>query len=204
MGFIATNSLCDLCGMPFDMAVPQGTHCPDCIAISPAFDKGRSVFRYNSHSGVLITGLKYSDKTPYAKTLSRLMSNRVPELGQFDVITSVPIHPRRLLKRKYNQSALLARRIGRLCNISVNNLMLHKKHDADPQASLSREKRIKNARNAYSVNLRHAVHIKGKSILLVDDVLTTGATAHECAKVLKASGAGRVCVITAARTPLEN
>ncbi len=175
------------------------------IKTVPQFDKARSVFKYNETSGRMITGLKYQDKTPYAKTLAKLMHGKLGELGgQFDVITSVPIHPKKLLKRKYNQSAILANKIGRQLGSKANNLILKKPKDTNPQASLTRDERIKNIKGAYKVNEKFKYQIVGKNILLVDDVLTTGATASECAKVLKNAGAAKVFVITAARTPIES
>ncbi len=204
IGFIGSSSVCTSCGLPFEFEMGEGAICSDCLAIDPQFDKARSVFKYNSTSGHMITGLKYQDKTPYAKTLAKLMSGKLGELGSdFDIITSVPIHPRKLLKRKYNQSALLANKLASAVHKKTNNLLIKKLKNINPQASLTRNERIKNVKGAYIVNPKYKAQIQGKNILLVDDVLTTGATASECASVLKKCGAAKVFVITAARTPIE-
>lgn len=204
LSLISASAVCSSCGLPFEFEMGEGAVCSDCLAINPQFDKARSVFKYNDTAGKMITGLKYQDKTPYAKTLAGLMCGKLGELGgEFDIITSVPIHPRRLLKRKYNQSAILANKIAKSIGKKANNLILKKPKDINPQASLTRDERIKNIKGAYKVNEKFKSRIIGKNVLLVDDVLTTGATASECAKVLKNAGAGKVFVITAARTPIE-
>ncbi len=181
-----------------------GTLCPDCIEHTPNFDKARSVFKYNDISGQMITGLKFQDKTPYAKTLANLMSPRLSEFGDdFDIITSVPLHPLKLIKRKYNQAAVLANKLARLNNKKANNLILKKVRNIKPQTSLTRKERIENVRGAIEINKKYISDIKGKNILLVDDVMTTGATANECAKILKNSGAEKIYLLTAVRTIIE-
>lgn len=199
LGLIGSSSLCLSCGLPFEFDLES--ICSDCTSLQPHFDKARSVFKYNDISGKMITGLKYQDKTPYAKTLAKLMAGRIREFDTMpDIITSVPVHPRKLRQRKYNQSAMLANKLGKFSNLTSNNLILRKVKDINPQASLTREERIKNVKGAYVVNNKYNSYISGKNVLLVDDVLTTGATASECAAQLKRAGAAKVYVLTAART----
>lgn len=204
IGFIATKSVCQCCGNPFEFEMMEDAMCSECIANTPEFDKARFVFKYNDVSGKIITGLKYTDKTPYAKTLAKFMSNKINELSDdYDLIVSVPIHPKKLVARKYNQSALLANRLGKITKKAVNNLVLRKVRNIRPQASLTRKERIENAKDAYAVNIKYKDNILGKKILLVDDVITTGATANECAKILKKAGADKVYLLTATKTILE-
>ncbi len=183
----------------------QGVLCSECIADTPEFDKARFVFKYNDVSGKMITGLKYTDKTPYAKTLAKFMSNKIKELSDdLDIIVSVPLHPKKLIARKYNQSALLANKLGQLTGRKVNNLILQKVKNIQPQASLTRKERLANAKGAYAAHPKYKDIIAGKNILLVDDVITTGATANECAKILKRNGAAKVYLLTAAKTIMES
>ena len=205
IGLISTKSICETCGNPFEYEGLAAIKCADCIATEPYFDKARAVFKYNDINGKMIMGLKYSDRTPYAKTLAKFMSGKIAELGDdFDVIVSVPIHRKKLMKRKFNQSALLANKIAKISGKISNNIILKKTKDIQPQASLTRKQRIENVKGSIAINSKMNDYIKGKKILLIDDVITTGATANECAKILKKAGAEKVYLLTAARTMLEN
>jgi ComF family protein len=205
IGLLSKNAICETCGDPFKYDGMRDTKCSECIYNPPIFDKARAVFKYNDVNGRMIMGLKYSDRTPYAKTLARFMSGKVKELGEdFDLIVSVPIHRKKLIQRKFNQSALLANKIAKLSGKKANNIILHKIKDIPPQASLFRTERLENAKGAYAVNPKYKNLIVNKKILLIDDVITTGATANECARVLKESGVANVYLITTARTILES
>jgi ComF family protein len=205
IGLISTKSVCECCGNPFEYEAMSATKCAECISSEPYFDKARAVFKYNDVNGKMITGLKYSDKTPYTKTLAKFILQKLGEIGdEFDLIVSVPIHRKKLRQRKFNQSALLARKLGRIANKPSNNLLLRKIKDVPPQASLNRRQRIDNVKGSIAIDTRYKNLVRGKKLLLVDDVITTGATASECARILKKSGAEKVYLVTAARTMLEN
>jgi ComF family protein len=126
------------------------------------------------------------------------MIDRLPPLDNLDVIIPVPLHPRRLREREFNQSLLLADRIGRHLNVPVSFTDLIRLVPSPAQTTLSRKGRLKNLRGAFAV--RDAESVAGKRVLLIDDVFTTGATVNECAKTLRKAGSGDVFVLTLART----
>lgn len=124
------------------------------------------------------------------------MISSYPDLQGFDVIIPVPLHIKRLRERGFNQSLLLARAVGRKNNIPVNPFGLKRIRWTEPQVNLSGKERKINVKGAFEFH----GDVKGKTVLLIDDVYTTGATVAECSKVLKKGGAKGVCVLTLART----
>ena len=139
----------------------------------------------------MIHDFKFNDKTIYAKGLGELAFKFANSLiAESDIIIPVPIHPKRLRKRKYNHAALLAKKIAKLAKIKVDVDAIIKNSQTHSQVGLSRAERVKNLRDSFQIS--SSANVKGKNVLLIDDVMTTGATANECAK--------RVFVVTAART----
>jgi len=126
------------------------------------------------------------------------MIDRLPPLDSIDLLMPVPLHPRRLREREFNQSLLLADRLGRHLDRPVSFTNLIRTTASPAQTTLSRKARLKNLRGAFG--LRHPESIVGRRILLVDDVFTTGATVNECAKTLRRAGSGSVYVVTLGRT----
>lgn len=193
-----SNPYCLQCSIPLPVDY-LGEQCVACAEHSPKFDMSRAVFKYDDLTKKMIHDFKFNDKTIYAKGFSELMHRFGRELmEESDVIIPVPIHPARLRKRKYNHAALLATRIGVLMDIPVEVDAISKITKTQAQVGLSRKERIKNLRDSFEVSNHDAV--KGKKVALIDDVMTTGATANECARVLKRAGAKRVYIITLART----
>ena len=121
------------------------------------------------------------------------------QLGACDLIVPVPLHRWRLLQRRYNQSALLALQLGRLSGKPVAPDLLRRRRNTPSQGRLSRAQRQQNVRGAFTVAPGRVSEVTGNGILLIDDVLTTGATVEACARVLKRAGAARVEVLTLAR-----
>jgi ComF family protein len=143
---------------------------------------------------------KYGRKVSLGKPLGRLMALGCREFLQsclVDFIVPVPLHPKRLRWRAFNQSLLLAREIGRACRVPVDPFVLRRDRATPPQTQLPEDERRKNVRRAFSVNAERSVD--GKNILLVDDVYTSGATVNECSRVFKRAGAREVFVVTLAR-----
>ncbi|MDR1693970.1 MAG: ComF family protein [Lactobacillaceae bacterium] len=193
---------CHKCGMPFENVVSnKEIMCGLCIKDKkPIFRYGRSALRYDDFSKNMILAFKFMDKTENASTLSKWMFAAGKDIfsSGVDLIIPIPLHYTRLLKRKYNQSALLAKKLGKLASIKVDYSSVIRAKKTKPQVEFSGKARLKNVKNAFGV--KHQNKIKGKRILLVDDVYTTGSTLKECAKVLLKSGAASVDFITAART----
>lgn len=175
--------------------------CGACAAELNHFDESYVLFKYNDSSKSIIHKLKYNDKPHIAKYLSKLIANNLDAniKDRYDFIIPVPLHPKRLRKRFFNQSALIAQHLGEATGICFRANLLEKKRYDVPQMTLSKEMRLKNVKGSFKVNDDFKDKIKGKNIVLVDDVYTTGATLNECCKVLKKAGCENVMVITAAK-----
>lgn len=196
--------LCDICGIPFIIPVEAGTQCPHCLETLPKFDRARAVMVYDNISAPLITALKFHDQwTNVNRMVQMMLATGNSLLADTDAILPVPLHWRRLIGRKYNQSALLAYGLSKATNIPCVTDVLRRVRPTPPQMRLDRATRLRNVRRAFAVDAAAAAQIKGKTLLLVDDVVTTGATADACARVLKKAGAKEVRVLSLARTVKE-
>jgi len=192
---------CACCGTPFDLDLGPDALCGACSAKRPRFQRARSVFRYDDASRALVLRFKHADRTGGAKTFARWMARAGSELlVEADVILPVPLHPLRLLKRRYNQAALLGHELAKLSGKPCRVDLLIRTRNTKPQGHLGRSSRGRNLKGAFAV--RKSAEITGKRVLLIDDVLTSGATLSECAKALLAAGAGAVDVLTLARVVL--
>ncbi len=200
-----TAPLCARCGIPFDYDLGDDVLCPGCLASPPAFDLARAAMRYGPVARRLVVGLKHADRTHLAPALAAWMG-RAGEalLADADLLIPVPLHRRRLLSRRFNQSVLLARRLGRDTGLPVVADAMLRRRATPPQAGLSRNQRRRNVAAAFAVRPARKALIEGRRLVLIDDVLTTGATAAACARVLKRAGADHVAVLTLARVVLED
>lgn len=161
-----------------------------------AFDAVLSFGEYEGVLRKLIHLFKYSRISPLAPRLGALMSRALPRDARFDLLVPMPLHWRRRWRRGFNQSELLARALSQRTGIPVVNAVRRRK-STPAQAGLTGAQRRVNVTGAFAVKKREFV--EGRNVLLVDDVLTTGATANACAAALKRAGAGRVTVLTLAR-----
>jgi len=193
---------CDSCGLPFDHPVSPGTRCVSCDARPPHFDHARSVFAYDDDSRSLLTDFKYSDRTDFAPVFCRWLSRAGAELiDTADYIAPVPMHRMRLWQRRYNQAALLVQGVSKTCDAEAAVDLLERKRATKPQGHLSPVARARNVRGALAVRSKWNNRIVGSTVLVIDDVFTTGATVEECARVLKKAGVAQVDVLTLARVP---
>lgn len=187
---------CKCCGLPFEFDVPDGALCLDCARQRPPFVEARSVFAYDDFSRRLVLSFKHGDRPDLAPTLAHWMARSAPTMiEQSDVILPVPLHWRRLMARRFNQAALLSKEISTLTQTPWRTDLLHRVRNTTPQGHLSRIARQKNLKNAFSC--RKSIH--GMRVLLIDDVLTTGATLLNCTNALHKAGALEVRVLTLAR-----
>ncbi len=192
---------CQRCAEPFPGNIPGDFTCPNCSGREAAYDF--AVCRMLSRGPVreVVHRLKYEGLPVMRLPLAKLMQPALedPRLGGGKwLLVPVPLHPRKRRERGYNQSAELAGTLSKLSGWPWRDALARTRY-TDSQAGLDRAGRLKNLRGAFAVKRAFARQIEGCDVLLVDDVLTTGATAHECAATLKRHGARRVVVLTAAR-----
>ncbi len=192
---------CARCGLPFEIDPGPGTLCAGCHAHPPAFDQARAVMRYDEASKGPILALKRADRLDIAPAFARWLARSGAELiEEAELIVPVPLHPVRLWRRRFNQSALLATGLSRLTGIAADPLVLLRTRATKSQGAMpSAKARRRNVRGAFRVAGHRTEAVKGRTILLVDDVYTTGATLDACAKALKRAGAERVLALTLAR-----
>lgn len=191
---------CAHCGDPVDGAITRDYVCAFCVDRRPAFDRARSAARYRGPLRDLLQRFKYSAAVHLTSDLALLLEACVSvHFGKepIDAIVWVPLYPARQRARTYNQSALLAAELGRRLRIPLARDCLLRQRDTGTQTTLSARERAGNVRGAFAV--RHPGWVEGRRFLLVDDVMTTGATVNECARTLKAAGAVSVFVATVAR-----
>ncbi len=199
--------LCSCCGVMFPGREGEDHLCGRCLEGRRFFSKARAAGSYQGSLMHLIRSLKYQGKVQLGTVLGALLLvvfERHWDPAAVDMVTAVPLHARRLRKRGFNQSAQLVGGWARLsaklslpAPILATDRVLVRSRATAPQTGLPRARRLANLKNAFAVVCK--ARVRGKYILLVDDVLTTGATAGECARVLMAAGARRVDVLTLAR-----
>lgn len=189
---------CRRCARPLN----RGEYCGGCATAVLPFSHSLAALSYEYPVTTLITGLKYQKRIECARVLAELLAIALREarldslLPWPDLLLPVPLHPRRLAQRGYNQAELLARWLGAILQVPCGTQVLARRRDTPPQVSLSRAARLENLRGAFVVR----DSLAGKSVALIDDVLTTGATARALAGVVQDAGAATVQVWVAART----
>ncbi len=196
-----SEPMCHACGHPFEFAIGEQALCGECLKELPPYTRARSVFVYDEHSKGLVTKLKFSDQLHLATVLGPWLAKTGRDmLAESHLIVPVPLSYRRFVSRRYNQAALLARALAQKTHLPVIPDALQRKKHTLPQTGLSRRQRAENVQGAFAVNPRHKSELKGKNILLIDDVHTTGSTVAACTKQLLKAGAMKVNVLTLART----
>jgi ComF family protein len=190
--------VCDGCGTPFEY--DPGSRCPACLAKPRAFDAARAACLYDELSRDPILKLKHADRLDLAPLFARWISRAARTLiDGADAVAPVPLHRRRLLSRRYNQAAEIARPLARLTRLDYLPDALVRRRATETQGGKSGSGRRRNVAGAFEVPAGRASQVQGRRILLIDDVMTTGATAEGCARALKAAGAARVDVAVVAR-----
>jgi ComF family protein len=200
MGFIE-RPYCERLGLPFDRDLGAGAISLSASADPPVFARARAVARYDSDKARSLTHrLKYYDRLELAEPLGRWMARAGAELlAEADLLVPIPLHRLRLASRRFNQSAALARVVSRESAVPVETAALERVKPTPPQVGLSRSQRAANMQGAFRLNPEKAAAIQGRNIVLVDDVLTTGATVNAAARVLLRAKAARVDVLVLAR-----
>ena len=201
--FIA-DPLCDRCGVPLDYRTGDETWCTVCIARPPRWERARAALVYDDVSRRPVLDLKRAGRRDGLETLCGWMRQAGGALiDEADVLVPVPLHYTRLVMRGFNQSGWLAQAIGAETGRLVVVDALVRTRRTPSQAGLAGRARRRNVLGAFKVRASRAAAIKGKRVLLVDDVLTTGATLSACTRALKRAGARHVDVLVLARVVRE-
>lgn len=194
---------CPICGLPFAATDGIDHLCGPCLTARPAFDSARAAVRFDGPVQELIHRFKYGRKVHLSRPLGLLaaetLSGFIRACGG-DCIVPVPLHRKRLRERGFNQAQLLGRVLAKQWRIPLSVDNLRRVRWTDPQTGLSADDRRRNVRGAFQV--ADPSRFRGRRLILVDDVYTTGSTATECARTLKDAGAGEVRVVTVARAVL--
>ncbi|HZC68048.1 MAG TPA: ComF family protein [Nitrospirales bacterium] len=195
------SPVCPRCGRPFDsplsLVASPGHLCGPCREKPPAFDCALSPYRYEGVLEKAIHLFKYRRRDTLATPLADLMLVWADKLPSVSLVMPVPLHPSRLRSREFNQALLLADQIADRLDLPLSFEQLVRVRATRPQTELDRKERARNMRRAFAV--REPAGLEGQRVILVDDVLTTGATVNECARVLRRAGVESVTVLTLAR-----
>jgi ComF family protein len=193
--------VCSKCGTPLHGEDPGAeVQCDDCLTIERPWSKGRAALLYKDNARKLVLGLKHGDRIDLARPAAEWMLRAVaPILVPEMLLVPVPLHWLRLLKRRYNQAALLSAGVARLAKLDHCPDLLQRRRNTGTQDGRDRDGRFANMTDALTVNPRRAQLVKGRHILLVDDVMTSGATFASAAEACVAAGAIGVSVLAMAR-----
>jgi ComF family protein len=191
---------CPRLGIPFVYDPGPDLLSMEAIANPPAYQRARAAVRYDEVARTLVHSLKYQDRTDLAPAMGRWMARAGRELlGEADMVIPVPLHWRRAWHRRYNQSGALARAIERQSGVRLRGDLLQRVRPTEQQVGLSRPQRASNVQGAFKVSTDRQGEIAGRKVVLVDDVLTSGATVDACARALLRAKAAQVDVLVFAR-----
>ena len=192
---------CTICRKPFDSVTDDDHLCEACLRESPFYDKLGALYLYQGVIMEAVHALKYGGRTNLVDSVGTLLVSFAKEwLGKVGdgIIMPVPLHPQKLRERGFNQSLLLARPVASALGMELDYLSLRRIRYTQPQTGLKSGERRKNVRGAFG--MVNQIVMKNRTVILVDDVATTGNTLNECAKVLKKEGCGNVLCLVLART----
>ena len=197
--FIA-GLVCQTCGVPLPGEDDAVVHCDDCLTIARPWSAGRAALLYKDNGRKLVLALKHGDRLDLARPVSEwMMRAAAPMLKPGMLVAPIPLHWLRLIKRRYNQAGLLSARIARMAGLDHCPDLLQRKHSTGSQDGRSRDDRFANMTGALTLHPRQAARVEGRHVLLVDDVMTSGATLAAGAEACLAAGAIGISVLVMAR-----
>ena len=194
-----TGPVCRITGLPMPVDLGAETISPLARAHPPPYDKARAAFAYKGSGAALVKRMKFGDRPELAQLLARLIYSRLAEaLPRHALLVPVPLHRRRLVWRRFNQSAEICRHVAVLSGQSMALHAVARIRATPRQIGLTRAGRKRNLRGAFAVPKNQAHRLKGRAVVIIDDVLTTGATVEAMARTLRRAGAAPIYVVTAA------
>jgi len=195
------GAICDTCGCPLPGDDEDGRlRCDDCLSIARPWDKGRAALLYSSIGRKLVLGLKHGDRADIARAAGPWLARAAADLLEgAPLLLPVPLHHTRLLRRKYNQSALLAHSMAQATGLTCLPDALLRRKITRSQDGLNRDQRFDNLSGSITANPKRAADLKGRRLLIIDDVMTSGATFSAATQAAQSAGAGPISVIALAR-----
>jgi ComF family protein len=200
---------CAVCALPFEHAGEAGAVCAGCLAHPPAFARMRAAVAYGEIPRKVALKLKYGGRPGVAETMARFIERHILPLAAGDgeaegpIVAPVPLHRWRIWKRGYNQAALIAAALARRAGLEPRLDLLERIKATPPLKAMNPKQRRDAVRGAFRIAAKHKERVRGRNVILVDDVYTSGATVEACARVLKRAGAARVEVLCWARVVRE-
>ncbi|MBL4750613.1 MAG: ComF family protein [Amylibacter sp.] len=196
----ATGQVCDSCGVPVHESMVEPCYCDQCLGQPPAWDQGRCSVLYEGVGRKMALLLKHSDRLDLVPEMAKWMHQSCNAILQPDmIIAPVPLHRWRLLRRQFNQAAVLAQSMARIDQSEVWVDLLHRIKPTEMQKGKGRAARFTNLSRSIILNEAYRDQLQGRSVLLVDDVMTTGATLSACAEACRQAGAKKVNAAVFAR-----
>ncbi|MEO8724364.1 MAG: ComF family protein [Sphingobium sp.] len=191
---------CACCGVPFAIEQGEGGRCGACLADPPGFDSARAVLAYGEIARTVAMRLKYGRRLGLARLMAAHMARRLPpnEMSEM-ILIPVPLHRWRIWSRGFNQAAVIADHIGRRSGIPVEKLALVRHRATRPLRAMNPAQRKRMVRGAFALDPRYSDWIAGRTVILIDDIHTSGATAQECARILRLGKAKSVHLLCWAR-----
>ncbi|NOX74834.1 MAG: ComF family protein, partial [Alphaproteobacteria bacterium] len=193
--------VCGSCGIPLPGDIQaEEVLCDYCIAAPRPWQNGRAALMYGGTARRMVLALKHGDRHELVKPMARWMAQAGKGLvTQETLIVPVPLHARRLFSRRFNQSALLAAHIAEVLGLAHCPDMLRRRINTAMQEGMTRQERFENQKSAFSIQPKHQPRLAGRPVLLIDDVMTSGATLAGCAEACRCAGAAEVNVLVLAR-----
>jgi ComF family protein len=196
-----TGTVCDKCGIPLPGEdLGHAAHCDDCMLIARPWSQGRAALLYKDCARQMVLGLKHADRQDLVRPVAAWMHRAaLPMLRDGMLVAPIPLHWFRLFRRKYNQAALLSAAVARLGGLEHCPDLLQRRRYTGSQEGRDRAQRFSNMTDAIALHRRHAARVEGRQILLVDDVMTSGATFAAAAEACLAAGANEIFVLALTR-----
>lgn len=197
----ATGLVCDQCGVPLPGEDPgHALQCDDCITIARPWSQGRAALLYRDNARRIVLSLKHGDRLDLARPAATwLLRAAEPMLKPGMIVAPVPLHWMRLLRRRYNQAAVLSGAFAKLASLQHCPDLLIRRHSTGSQEGRDRDSRFRNVHDAMAVNPKRMKTVEGAHVLLIDDVMTSGATLSAASEACLAAGATRISVLVLAR-----